>query len=190
MCLWWPDGGKSSQARHLGVLTGRTSHLRCCQTLLCGTCFPLAFVGYSSQKEGAMAIEMAQWVPDPTHDMKAMTEQKTKQQGFLEWHLNLTWRDYTGGFHRPTGNFHSPPECLPSPSLAVASFTPVLSLVSNSEVGYCTRKGSTGQKDLAVHFYTQPWGRPFTAVETAAGIPCRPAGAEEDVYSSFLKGLC
>lgn len=86
----------------------------------------------------------------------------------------MTLRGYTGRFSRVI-------VCLSSPSLAVASFTPVLSLVSNSEVGYCVRKDSAGQKDLAVHFHAQPFGKPFGAVETAAGVPCRQSGAEEDL---------
>lgn len=96
-----------------------------------------------------MAREMAQWVPDPTHDIKAVTKDKL---GFMEWHLNLTSRDCAGRVHGPRGNSQLPPECLSSESPAVASFTPVPSPVSNSEVGYCTRKYSAGQKDFLCTF--------------------------------------
>lgn len=58
--------------------------------------------------------------------------------------------------HMPTGSCHSPHSCLSSSSLAVASFTLITSLVSNSEVSYFTRKDSTGLKNLALHFYARP----------------------------------
>ena len=92
--------------------------------------------------------------PSPTPNTEAMRKQKTHKQGFMKFHCNLTlevlhWQIFTC---QKVISIHHVKACNHRP--AVASFSPIISLVSNSEVNYFTRKDSAGQTSLALHFYT------------------------------------
>ena len=61
----WPNGGEIPNHQTRTFLLVGPQMCRCCEALLCGTCFSLAFAGYSSHKEGDTAIEFAQSMPAP-----------------------------------------------------------------------------------------------------------------------------